>query len=127
MTGRRAVAERHGVPERGSGTVLALGLIAVVLVLGLALAALASAQAARGQAQAAADLAALAAATARQRGVDACPTASQTALRNGATVVACAEQGDGAVRVDVTREATGWAGALGTARAAARAGPVSAR
>lgn len=129
----RATADRCGPRraatgrERGSGTVLALGLVAVALVLGLALAALASAQAARGQAQAAADLAALAAATALQRGWEACPTARETADRNGAEVVACVEQGDGVVRVDVTREATGWAGALGTARAAARAGPASAR
>ncbi|WP_246857786.1 Rv3654c family TadE-like protein [Oerskovia sp. KBS0722] len=113
--------------DRGSGTVLALGLIAVALVLGLALAALASAQGARGRAQAAADLAALAAATALQRGWEACPTAQETAGRNGAVVVACDEQGDGVVRVDVTREARGWAGVLGTARAAARAGPASAR
>jgi len=113
--------------DRGSGTVLALGLIAVAFVLGLALAALASAQGARGQAQAAADLAALAAATALQGGWQACPTADETAARNGAVVVACVEQGHGVVRVDVTREATGWAGALGTARAAARAGPASAR
>ncbi|MFF2620696.1 Rv3654c family TadE-like protein [Oerskovia jenensis] len=113
--------------DRGSGTVLALGLIAVVLVLGLALAALASAQGARGRAQAAADLAALAAATALQGGGEACRTAQETAERNGAVVVACDEQGDGVVRVDVTREATGWVGLLGTARAAARAGPASAR
>jgi secretion/DNA translocation related TadE-like protein len=113
--------------ERGSGTVLALGLVAVALVLGLALAALASAQGARGQAQAAADLAALAAATALQGGGPACPTARETAARNGAQVVACVEQGEGVVRVDVTREAVGWSGMLGVARAAARAGPVSAR
>lgn len=114
-------------PDRGSGTVLALGLIAVALVLGLALAAVASAQGARGQAQAAADLAALAGATALQSGWPACPTARETAARNGAEVVACVEQGEGVVRIDVTREAAGWAGALGTARAAARAGPASAR
>jgi len=113
--------------DRGSGTVLALGLIAVALVLGLALAALSSAQGARGQAQTAADLAALAGATALQGGWDACPTARETVERNGAELVACVEQGDGVVRVDVVREATGWAGVLGTARAAARAGPASAR
>lgn len=113
--------------DQGSGTVLALGLIAVSLVLGLALAALSTAQGARGQAQTAADLAAVAGATALQGGWDACPTAHETAERNGAVVAACVEQGDGVVRVDVTREATGWAGALGTARAAARAGPASAR
>jgi hypothetical protein len=52
-----------GARERGSGTVMALALIAVVLVLTSAIGLLAGAQSARAQAQAAADLAALAGAS----------------------------------------------------------------
>jgi len=53
----------RGADDRGSGTVLALALIAVVLVAAAAIGLLAGAQAARSQAQSGADLAALAGAT----------------------------------------------------------------
>lgn len=117
---------RHG--ERGAGTVLVLGVVAVALLLGLGLAALGAAQAARGAAQAAADLGALAGATALRDGFDACATAHEAVQRNGSRLVLCEPGGGATVRVVAARAADGptpgpWAGLLGEARAAARAGP----
>lgn len=117
---------RHG--ERGAGTVLVLGVVAVALLLGLGLAALGAAQAARGAAQAAADLGALAGATALRDGFDACATAQEAVQRNGSRLVSCEPGGGATVRVVAARAADGptpgpWAGLLGEARAAARAGP----
>jgi secretion/DNA translocation related TadE-like protein len=110
-------------PERGAGTVLVLGVIAAILVLAFGIAALGAAQNARGAAQAAADLGALAGATALRDGFDPCGTARTAVARNGAAVAACEELGGGVVRVVVTRVAAGPGGALGEARASARAGP----
>jgi secretion/DNA translocation related TadE-like protein len=108
--------------ERGAGTVLTLGVIAAILVLAFGIAALGAAQNARGAAQAAADLGALAGATALRDGFDPCGTARTAVARNGAAVATCEELGGGVVRVVATR-ATGPGGALGEARASARAGP----
>ncbi|QJW37822.1 Rv3654c family TadE-like protein [Cellulosimicrobium protaetiae] len=115
--------------ERGAGTVLVLGIVAAVLVLALGLGSLAHAQAARGAAQTGADLAALAAATALRDGWDPCGRAREVAARNAVAVTACAEQGGGAVRVDVatTTGVTVLGVAVGQATAAARAGPATAR
>ncbi|MGM7423975.1 Rv3654c family TadE-like protein [Cellulosimicrobium sp. CpK407] len=115
--------------ERGAGTVLVLGIVAAVLVLALGLAALAHAQAARGAAQTGADLAALAAATAARDGWDPCDRAREVAARNAVSVTACADQGGGVVRVDVTTTVgvTVLGVALGRASAAARAGPATTR
>ncbi|MEV0949729.1 Rv3654c family TadE-like protein [Promicromonospora sp. NPDC050249] len=109
--------------ERGAGTVLVLGVIAVILVLAFGIAALGAAQNARGAAQAAADLGALAGATALRDGFDPCGTARTAVARNGAALAVCEELGGGVVRVVVTRAAAGPGGALGAARASARAGP----
>ncbi|AEG43188.1 Rv3654c family TadE-like protein [Isoptericola variabilis] len=117
--------------ERGAGTALVLALAAVVVVLVLAVAALGAAQRARGAAQAAADLGALAAASALRYGEDACTTASAAVGRNGAELATCAVEPGGVVRVSATQPAVGppgWAVApLGEATAAARAGPASVR
>ncbi|PZR51756.1 histidine kinase [Xylanimonas oleitrophica] len=110
--------------ERGSGTVLLLGVAAVVVLLFVALAALGASQRARGAAQAAADLGALAAATALRGGLDPCGAAAEAVVRNQATVVGCEQEAGGVVSVAVTRPVAGvpgWAG--GEARAEARAGP----
>ncbi|MCF4119596.1 histidine kinase [Antribacter sp. KLBMP9083] len=114
--------------ERGAGTVLVLGVVAVALLLGLGLAVLGAAQAARGAAQAAADLGALAGATALRDGFDACVTAQEVVRRSGSRLVSCEPGGGGTVRVVAARAAGlqtpgPWAGVLGEARAAARAGP----
>ncbi|WP_425955234.1 Rv3654c family TadE-like protein [Xylanimonas sp. McL0601] len=114
--------------ERGAGTVLVLGLAAVVLMLGLALAALGAAQRARGAAQSAADLGALAAATALRDGLDPCATATDAVGRNHGLLAECEPGPGGVVGVTVTRAVPAmqaWVG--GEARARARAGPRVAR
>ncbi|WP_454850937.1 Rv3654c family TadE-like protein [Promicromonospora soli] len=117
----------RGDPERGAGTVLILGIVGVVLLLAGGIAALGAAQNARGAAQAAADLGALAGATALRDGFDPCGTAAAAVGRNGAEVASCEVLGGGVVRVVATRAVVGSSrelgGALGPARASARAGP----
>jgi secretion/DNA translocation related TadE-like protein len=114
-------------PERGSGTVLVLGIVASILLLALGIAALGTAQNVRGATQAAADLGALAGATALRDGFDPCDTARATVSRNGAEIASCEVFDGGVVRIVATREAAGPGGelngALGQARASARAGP----
>jgi secretion/DNA translocation related TadE-like protein len=105
----------------------------VVITLGFFLAALGAAQAAHARARSAADLAALAGATALRYGQDGCTAASQTASRGGAVLDACTDEGGGVLRVDVHRDLAGASGHVrswlggGAATAAARAGPQSAR
>jgi len=128
-------ASRFGPPERGSGTVVTLGLVAVALLLLAVLSLLGRAQAARGAAQTAADLGALAAAQhlfGAANGPDvgtaytiggagaACDIARDVVVRNGAVLTGCAILDGGIVRVSTAR-----AGGPGTARAHARAGPGS--
>ena len=113
-----------GDPERGAGTVLVLGIAAVVLLLGLALAGLGAAQQARGTAQAAADLGALAAATALRHGFDPCAAGGEAVTRNGGVLVECRTEEGGIVEVTASRASAGlpgWAGRGALARA--RAGP----
>lgn len=107
---------------------LVLAVAAVVVLLALGLAALGSAQRARGTAQAAADLGALAAATAARHGTDACATAAEAVRRNDARAVECVPEPGGVVAVRTARPAVGadggpWGGLLGDAEAHARAGP----
>lgn len=109
--------------ESGAGTVLVLGIVAAVLLLAVGIAALGAAQNARGAAQAAADLGALAGATALRDGFDPCGTAGAAVARNGAELASCEVRGAGVVRIAATRAAVGPAGLLGSARATARAGP----
>lgn len=111
--------------QRGSGTVLLLGVVAVVLMLGVALSTLASAQVARARAQSAADLAALAGAAALRDasfggGDDPCAVAAEVVRRNGARLASCDDEGVGVLEVGASRS-TAW----GTAVATARAGPRS--
>ncbi|SFF22443.1 helicase/secretion neighborhood TadE-like protein [Flavimobilis marinus] len=105
--------------DRGSGSVLVLAVIAVALALALGLGLVARAHVARVGAESAADLAALAAATALARGGDACATARDVATSNGAEIVRCDTEGTGAVQVEVSRDVP----MLGRATAQARAGP----
>ena len=110
--------------ERGAGTVMVLGLCAVCMTLALALAGLGFAQQARVASQAAADLGALAGATALRLGFDPCVIASRAVEQNGADVASCEPRPGGIVEVTAVRDARlipGWAG--GRAWASARAGP----
>lgn len=118
----RAGAVRDADGERGSGTVVVLALVAVVVVLALGVTALVGAVATRAAAQSAADLSALAAAAAAQRGVpDPCARAVQVVRRNGAELVRCSCAAD----LSCTVETATSTRAGRVASAAARAGPLS--
>lgn len=122
-----------GHADRGSGTVLVVGLVAVVLVLAVTVGALARGQGARAGVQTAADLAALAAATsiavpsgvvlpAAGPAAEPCALAGEVAGRNGADITRCAVLGGGVVEVTASRPTL-----TGAATATARAGPRTAR
>lgn len=110
--------------ERGSGSVLVLGLVAAVVVGVLLLAVLGGAVAARHRAQTAADLAALAAAEVSlgRRSGEPCTAARAVAVANGGRLVRCEAHEDGSVLVTVTVAPAGPVARLGTAKASARAG-----
>lgn len=98
----------HLRQERGSGTVLAVGIIAVLILLLSLTAVLGAAAAAKAQAQRAADLAALAAAdTARGLAIgDPCTVAAEVAAQNGTALQECTVGGEhpNEVTVTVSRE-----------------------
>ena len=99
--------------DEGSATITATGIITSVVSLALAVVALGVHTSDTHRARVAADLAAVAGATAMYQGTDACTTARRTAELNGARVVSC-EVTAGDVVVAATRR---------RAEAAARAGP----
>lgn len=110
--------------ERGSATLLSLGIIAAVFTLAMAGILLAQAAFARHTATGAADLAALAAASAHQHHrADPCQIAGHVVARHGATMTSCHLEGDHVlVRTQVAVD-LGWVGQH-QATANARAGPV---
>jgi secretion/DNA translocation related TadE-like protein len=108
--------------DEGSASLLVVALTGVVLLLGLAGAFLTATGAAHRRAQAAADLAALAGATANQRGDDACGAAGQVADRNGAGSTACHIEGDDVV-VSVSLAGPEFLGHSWELIGQARAGP----
>lgn len=111
---------RH--PERGSGTVLALGLGLVLLMAAVLIALLAQAAAMASRAAAAADLAALAAADAA-RGItdgEPCAVAGEVARRHQARLLSCAEGAGETVQVRTQLDAGTM---FGAATGLARAGP----
>lgn len=109
--------------ERGSATLVAVAMMAVLLAITLGGSVFSSAVIARHRAQAAADLAALAAAGRVGSGPQsACMWASSVATANRARLTACTlAELDVVVTVEVA-VALGRLG-IGSARAAARAGP----
>ena len=117
-----------GCSERGSMTVAVLAVIGVLAVLTVGGLTLGSVVSATHRARAAADLAALAAATAWSRGdpaPTACATAADLADRNGAILRSCVPAHDGSVEV---RAACGLPLPVAGHREAvarARAGPVT--
>lgn len=120
MSGVRARPEG----ERGSATVLAAAMLVVLLVICLGGVAVGSAVIARHRAQAAADLGALAAAGRLALGKDAaCAWAASVTRGMGGSVSSCVvEDLDVVVSVRIAANLGRWG--VGTARAAARAGPV---
>ncbi|WP_427129343.1 Rv3654c family TadE-like protein [Pseudarthrobacter sp. S9] len=111
---------RHG--ERGSGTVLALGLGLVVIMATALMLLLAQSAVAATRAAAAADLAALAAADAARgiTGGEPCAVAREIALRNDARVLSCSKGPGETVQVRTELSA---GTILGAASGLARAGP----
>lgn len=110
--------------DDGSGTVLAVGLVAVLAMLVLATTTLGAAVVARHRAATAADLAALAAAdrtTGRASG-PACLAAREVAATNNAALTGCTVDPDGSVTVTVQVSLPGSLRRLGSASARARAG-----
>lgn len=117
---RTSTSREH--PQRGSGTVLALGLGLVVIMASALIVLLAQSAAMASRAAAAADLAALAAADAA-RGLapgEPCAVAEEVARRNNAAVLSCVEGAGGTVQV---RTELGARTFLGAATGQARAGP----
>lgn len=112
-------------PEEGSGTVLALTIIAALLVVTVVIAGLIGVVSANRRASAAADLSALAAADAH-RGLtegDPCAVAADLAERHGAHLESCTfPDRPETVEVTVTVPVAGPLGMLGPARVRARAG-----
>ena len=111
--------------EEGSGTVLALAIIAALLVVTVVIAGLIGVVSANRKASAAADLRALAAADA-YRGLtegDPCAVAADLAERHGAHLESCTfPDRPETVEVTVAVPVAGPMGALGPARVRARAG-----
>jgi secretion/DNA translocation related TadE-like protein len=108
--------------ERGSGSVLALGLGLVVIMATALVVLLAQSAVMASRAAAAADLAALAAADAA-RGIakgEPCAVAREVAHRNSARVLSCSEGAGETVQVRTELSA---ATSLGPATGLARAGP----
>lgn len=121
-------ASENQRPEEGSGTVLALTIIAALLVLTVVIAGLIGVVSANRRASAAADLSALAAADA-YRGLtegDPCAVAADLAERHGAHLESCTfPDRPETVEVTVAVPVAGPMGMLGPARVRARAGAES--
>ena len=128
VVGRLVRARTRSRHDRGSGTVLMVGVVAVVFLLTVAGVAVASAVLAAHRARAAADLAALAGAVALAQGLpasSACGAAGVVAVRNGAALLACGTGADGSVLVRTSTPVSfGIPGQPGAASASARAGPT---
>lgn len=109
--------------DRGSATLLAVAMVALILAVCGGAVVVGTAVIARHRAQSAADLAALAAAGRLTAGQEtACGWAASLADSMHASVVGCGvEDLDVIVTVDVSVSLSRWG--IGTARAAARAGP----
>ncbi|TYL49912.1 flp pilus-assembly TadE/G-like family protein [Nocardioides sp. BGMRC 2183] len=110
--------------ERGAASVLVVSLCGVLLLLGAGMGVVAAILVDHRRAQSAADLAALAGATAIGDGGEACSSAAAVAELNGAALTACAVEGQDVV-VDVIVSGPRWLGQTGDLVARARAGPAS--
>lgn len=109
--------------QRGAATLLVVSAAAVLVFVGAALGVVSALVVSHRRAQAAADLAALAGASARGRGLDACAEAARVAVANAAELVECSRTG---ADVMVVVEVAGprWLGQESDLVARARAGPV---
>lgn len=108
--------------ERGAAAVTALALVGALATVAVLLAHLAGALVTSRRAASAADLAALAGATAVQQGKDGCRAAAWTARRNHAALSSCSLQGQD-VLVVVQAPTPALLGTSLAVSARARAGP----
>ena len=109
--------------EAGAATLLVLAMAGVLLLVGSALGVVQAMVVAHRKAQAAADLAALAGASAAAHGRAACEAADTVAQLNGARLAGCQEAA-GDVTVEVVVTGPRWLGQEGDLTAQARAGPA---
>ncbi len=109
--------------EGGAATLLVVTCLALLLMVGASTAVVAAVFRAHRSAQSAADLAALAGATARQRDGDACSVASRIAVANLAELVECRLEGEDVV-VRVVLSGPRWLGQDTDLVGEARAGPA---
>ncbi|PUA82830.1 Rv3654c family TadE-like protein [Nocardioides currus] len=110
--------------ERGAATLVVLAVTGVLMFVGLGLAGVAAIVATQRSAQAAADLAALAGATAAVTGADACAAADGIATANGSMLTSC-EPAGAIVTVGVTAPGPTLLGRRYDVTAQARAGPAA--
>ncbi len=110
--------------QRGSATLLATAMIGLLLLVAGALGVVGALVHAHRVAQAAADLAALAGASAPGRGEDPCTAAGTVAEANGASLDTCTVSGLD-VRVHVTVTGPRWLDQTADLSAEARAGPAT--
>ena len=119
----RGRAGPPGAGERGAATLLVLAVCGLLMFVGLALAGVAAIVLAQRSAQAAADLAALAGATAAVSGADACAVAGDVAAANGAVLAHC-ELAGLVVTIGVSVEGPRLVDRRYDVTARARAGPA---
>ncbi len=115
------MVKTRGRAEDGAGLVLALAMLGVLVTVTVAAAGVVGVVATHRVAQAAADLAALAGASALQEGGDACGRAAAVAGRNRATLTGCAVDGWD-VSVEVVANTARLPGGALDLRARGRAG-----
>lgn len=120
---RRDCSDR-GRGEQGSGTLLVLAASGLLMFVGVALAGVAAIVLAHRASQAAADLAALAGASAAASGVDACAAAEEMAAANESSLLRCTLVGE-TVTVVVGVEGPRLLSRRYDMTAEARAGPAA--
>ena len=113
----------RGREERGAAALLVLTMTGVLLLVAAVLAVAGAMVVDHRRAQAAADLAALAGASAAARGDSECEVAGEVAEANGAHMRECSVDGL-VVTVTVTVRGPRWLGQRGDLEASARAGPA---
>jgi secretion/DNA translocation related TadE-like protein len=117
------VSAAHRRDDAGAATLLVLAMAGVLLLVGAALCVVQAMVVAHREAQAAADLAALAGASAAAHGRPPCEAADTVARLNGSQLVGCRETA-GDVTVEVVVSGPRWLGQQGDLTAEARAGPA---
>jgi secretion/DNA translocation related TadE-like protein len=120
-----AAATRAATGQQGTATVLATALVGVLAVVATLVAVVGGAVTDQRRVESAADLGALAGASAAQRGEDGCAAADAMVSRNQARLTGCSSLG-GTVTVHAARGTRPLLGLRFTVTSRARAGPAAA-